>query len=47
MMFVGTEITYGNSMVLDHGWIDTLNNKWDLVRCIEFSLGLAFNRVSI
>lgn len=30
IMSVGTEITYGNSMVPDHGWVDTLNNKWDL-----------------
>lgn len=30
IMSVGTEITYGNSMLPDHGWVDTLNNKWDL-----------------
>lgn len=30
IMSVGTEITYGNSMVPDHGWVDTLNHKWDL-----------------
>ena len=30
IMSVGTEITYGNSMVPDNGWVDTLNNKWDL-----------------
>lgn len=30
IMSVGTEITYGNSMVPDHGWVDTLNIKWDL-----------------
>lgn len=26
---VGTEIAYGNSMVLDDDWIEILNNKWD------------------
>ena len=30
IMSVGTEITYGNSMVPDHGWVDALNHKWDL-----------------
>ncbi|KAG2323152.1 hypothetical protein Bca52824_016365 [Brassica carinata] len=30
IMSIGTEIMYGNSMVPDHGWVDTLNNKWDL-----------------
>ncbi|CAL9218518.1 unnamed protein product [Arabidopsis halleri] len=26
---VGTEISYGNSMVLDDNWVEILNNKWD------------------
>ncbi|KAG7600201.1 Sucrose-phosphatase-like N-terminal [Arabidopsis suecica] len=26
---VGTEIAYGNSMVLDDNWVEILNNKWD------------------
>ncbi|KAA8528351.1 hypothetical protein F0562_035706 [Nyssa sinensis] len=29
IMSVGTEITYGNSMVPDDGWVDVLNQKWD------------------
>lgn len=29
IMSVGTEITYGNDMVPDEGWVDVLNNKWD------------------
>ena len=29
IMSVGTEITYGNSMVPDHGWVQVLNQKWD------------------
>ncbi|KAL5554617.1 hypothetical protein UlMin_042018 [Ulmus minor] len=29
LMFVGTEITYGNSMVSDEGWVEYLNQKWD------------------
>lgn len=28
---VGTEIAYGNSMVLDDDWIEIMNNKWDRV----------------
>ncbi|XP_051132034.1 sucrose-phosphatase 2-like [Andrographis paniculata] len=29
IMSVGTEITYGNSMIPDDGWVEFLNNKWD------------------
>ncbi|CAA0843008.1 Probable sucrose-phosphatase 2 [Striga hermonthica] len=29
IMSVGTEITYGNSMEPDNGWVDFLNQKWD------------------
>lgn len=29
IMSVGTEITYGNSMVPDNGWVQFLNQKWD------------------
>ncbi|KAL5560212.1 hypothetical protein UlMin_036423 [Ulmus minor] len=32
---VGTEITYGNSMVLDEGWVEYLNQKWDKNIVIE------------
>ena len=26
---MGIEIAYGNSMVLDKGWVEYLNQKWD------------------
>ncbi|GFP94932.1 sucrose-phosphatase 2 [Phtheirospermum japonicum] len=29
ILSVGTEITYGNSMVHDDGWVNILNQKWD------------------
>jgi len=35
IMSVGTEITYGNSMVPDEGWVEYLNNKWDKSIVIE------------
>ncbi|XP_038905821.1 sucrose-phosphatase 1 [Benincasa hispida] len=35
IMSVGTEITYGHSMVPDEGWVDVLNQKWDKKIVIE------------
>lgn len=35
IMSVGTEITYGHSMVPDEGWVDVLNQKWDKNIVIE------------
>lgn len=29
IMSVGTEITYGNAMMPDDGWVEFLNQKWD------------------
>lgn len=29
IMSVGTEITYGNDMVPDDGWVEVVNQKWD------------------
>ena len=29
IMSVGTEITYGNTMVPVDGWVEVLNQKWD------------------
>ncbi|XP_022742222.1 sucrose-phosphatase 2-like [Durio zibethinus] len=29
IMSVGTEITYGNLMLPDNGWVEVLNQKWD------------------
>ncbi|KAB1222519.1 Sucrose-phosphatase 2 [Morella rubra] len=37
IMSVGTEITYGNSMVPDDGWVEVLNQKWDRNIVIEES----------
>lgn len=35
IMSVGTEITYGKSMVPDDGWVQILNQKWDKDIVIE------------
>ncbi|XP_061375186.1 sucrose-phosphatase 1-like [Gastrolobium bilobum] len=35
IMSVGTEITYGKSMVPDEGWVQFLNQKWDKNIVIE------------
>lgn len=35
IMSVGTEITYGKSMVPDDGWVHLLNQKWDKNIVIE------------
>ncbi|KAK2400801.1 Pre-mRNA-splicing factor spp2 [Trifolium repens] len=35
IMSVGTEITYGKSMVPDDGWVQVLNQKWDKNIVIE------------
>lgn len=35
IMSVGTEITYGKSMVPDDGWVRCLNQKWDKDIVIE------------
>ena len=37
IMSVGTEITYGNTMVPDDGWVEVLNQKWDRNIVIEES----------
>ncbi|XP_030926471.1 probable sucrose-phosphatase 2 [Quercus lobata] len=37
IMSVGTEITYGNLMVPDDGWVEILNQKWDRSIVIEES----------
>jgi hypothetical protein len=34
---VGTEITYGNSLVPDDGWVEILNQKWNRNLVIEES----------
>lgn len=35
IMSVGTEITYGDSMVPDDGWVGVLNQKWNRNVVIE------------
>ena len=35
IMYVGTEITYGNLIVPDDGWVKSLNHKWDKNTVIE------------
>lgn len=35
IMSVGTEITYGDLMVPDNGWVDILNQNWDKSIIIE------------
>lgn len=34
---VGTEITYGNSMFPDDGWVEVLNQKWNRNLVLEES----------
>lgn len=35
IMSVGTEITYGEAMLPDDGWVHVLNQKWDKEIVIE------------